>query len=134
MEGFLKEGLAENENDPRFHLALVRLYSRTQRSDEAVAQMQRLIELVPDKNEYHLALALLHWERKEFDQADQVLNHMIAESPKAHEVRLASPISTLDTAGFGWRKLSWRKGSVICPGQWNSTSGSAGSTRWREPP
>jgi Tfp pilus assembly protein PilF len=82
VERVLLEGIRENQKSVPLHIGLADLYVKSNRIDDAVSQMQKIIEIEPEVSRHRMALAGIYWQAGKEQQAKDVLKSFLQSAPR----------------------------------------------------
>ena len=83
-----QNGVAANPEAAALQLARVKFYWDRRQIPQAVAALEKVIELEPDNITYRFNLANLHWETGDRDAAIDQINRLISADPANEDIRV----------------------------------------------
>jgi Tfp pilus assembly protein PilF len=85
VERVLLDGITANRKAVPLYFALAELYMKQKRVDDAVSQIQKVIELEPDVHQHRLGLAAIYWQSGREPQAKDVLKSFVQADPRKED-------------------------------------------------
>ena len=82
VERVLLDGIKDSQKAVPLYLGLADFYLKKKRTDDALNQMQKVVELEPDVNQHRLNLAAIYWQAGREQQAKDVLKAFLTADPK----------------------------------------------------
>ena len=84
-ERVLLDGITANRKAVPLYFALAELYIKKKRVDDAISQIQKVIELEPDVHQHRLGLAAIYWQSGREPQAKDVLKSFVQAELKKED-------------------------------------------------